>query len=68
VNYGKFCLLNNMDIEIFKMNKKKSILKFGLIKGCLITSFNNTTFIKNPLFFIIKFYFILKKIIVIRYY
>ncbi len=52
MNHGKLCLLNNMDIEKSKMNKKNlPILKFGLNKGCLTTSFNKTTFTKGLLVF-----------------
>jgi len=45
-----------MDIEKSKMNQIKfPIWKFGLNRGCLTTSFNDTTFIKCPLIFIIQF-------------
>jgi hypothetical protein len=38
-----------MDIEKSKMNKKIPISRYGLNKGCLIASFNDTTFIKGSL-------------------
>jgi len=68
VNHGKLCLLNNMDIEKSKMNKKNPISKFGLNKGCLIVSFNDTTFIKGPLIFIIHLISSSISFIVIGYY
>jgi len=40
-------------LKKLKWIKKNSISKFGLNKGCLITSFNNINFIKGPLVLII---------------
>ncbi len=42
--------------------------KFGLNKGCLTTSFNDTTFIKGLLIFIIQFISFVKFFVVIGYY
>jgi hypothetical protein len=43
----------DMDIEKSKMNQTNSISKFGLNKRYLTISFNDITFIRCPLIFII---------------
>jgi hypothetical protein len=53
------CLLNNMDIEKSKMNQ---IQYQSLVEQKILTSFNNTTFIKDLLIFIIKFISFSKKL------
>ncbi len=56
MNHRKLCLLNNMDIEKSKTNQTKfQYQSLVWIKDVLTTSFNDTTFIKGPLIFIMKF-------------
>jgi hypothetical protein len=45
----------NNEANNIKVTNKIPILKFGLNKGYFIPSFNDTTFIKGPLIFIIYF-------------
>jgi hypothetical protein len=49
--YSLIWILKNL-----KCVKKLPISRFGWNKGCLITSFNKTTFTKGPLVFIIQFF------------